>query len=177
MLDHFDALRGAEFPHDNPELFSGPGWLAVEPCGGPKAIAWASQRDLHYGAASVELVAVPAAPPEPVAPAELTDCDRLLAAVRSVVPDPAAAADFERFFRTGSAEAFAPGATQALVASGWRGLLTGEHSDLAQCGDCPLDEWVSALVGKRLGYDTAATAGLRRALRKRGVAAFGMLSG
>jgi len=175
MLDHFDALRGAEFPHDNPELFSGPGWLAVEPCGGPKAIAWASQRDLHYGAPRVEVLEVLPAPPEPVAPAELTDFDRLLAAVRSVVLDPGVAAELERFLRTGSSEAFPSEPAQALVAGGWRRLLSGAESDLAACGDRPLDEWVAGLVGACLRYDAAATAGVRRDLRKRGVAAFGML--
>jgi len=176
MLDHFDALRGAEFPHDNPELFSGPGWLAVDPCGGPKAIAWASQRDLHYGAPSVAAEPEPvAAPPEPVAPVVLTDFDRLLAALHLVVSDPSVAAELERFLRTGSAAGFAP--AHALVANAWRGLLSGEHSDLAACGDRPLDEWVAGLVGARFGHDAAATAGVRRALRKRGVAAFGMLSG
>lgn len=177
MLDHFDALRGAEFPHDNPELFSGPGWLAVEPCGGPKAIAWASRRDLHYGAPSVVAEPEPpAAAAEPAAPAELTDFDRLVAAVHAVVSDLGVAAELERFLRTGSAEVFAPEPTQVLVASGWRRLLSGVASDLAACGERPLDEWVAGLVGTCLGYDAALTAGVRRALRKRGVAAFGMLS-
>ena len=169
MLDNFDSFGGAEFPHDNPELFSGPGWLAVEPCGGPKAIAWASRRDLHYAAPSVEVEPEPAvAPAEPEAPAELTDFDRLLVAVRSVLPsdaDPRLAADLEQFLRGDDAHANA-----------WRRLLMGQNSDLTECGDRPLDEWVSTLVAARLGWDASATATLRRGLRKRGVAAFGMLA-
>lgn len=172
MLDIFDPLRGAEFPHDNPELFSGPGWLAVDPCGGPKAVAWASQRNLHYPAPVAAAPEAPApvaelAEPPAVAPAELTDFDRLLVAVRGVVPseaDPLLVVELEQFLRGDDAHADA-----------WRRLLSGQKSDLAECGDRPLDEWVSALVGARLGCDAAATAGLRRALRKRGVAAFGML--
>lgn len=177
MLDIFDPMRGAEFPHDNPELFSGPGWLAVDPCGGPKAVAWASRRNLHYPAPeaaapeALEVRTVPPAPaaePPAVTPAELTDFDRLLVAVRAVLPsetDPGVAIELEQFLRGDDARAYA-----------WRRLLSGQNSDLAECGDRSLDEWVSGLVGVRLGCDVAATAALRRALRKRGVAAFGMLA-
>jgi len=180
MLDDFDSFGGAEFPHDNPELFSGPGWLAVDPCGGPKAVAWASRRDLHYPAPAAAAPSVPQvrtiapapaaelAEPPPGAPAVLTDFDRLLAAVRAVLPsqaDPHLAADLEQFLRGDD-----------VRANAWRRLLTGQNSDLAECGDRPLDEWVSTLVGTRLGWDASATAALRRGLRKRGVAAFGMLA-
>ncbi|HEY6725577.1 MAG TPA: hypothetical protein VI197_16185 [Polyangiaceae bacterium] len=173
MLDDFDSFGGAEFPHDNPELFSGPGWLAVDPCGGPRAIAWASRRDLHYPApAAPEVPADRAVPPAPVAvavgPLTLTDFDRLLLAVRAVLPsqaEPELAVELERFLRGDD-----------VRANAWRRLLSGQSSDLTECGDRPLDEWVSDLVGARLGSDAAAIAALRRALRKRGVAAFGMLA-
>lgn len=186
MLDIYDPLRGAEFPHDNPELFSGPGWLAVDPCGGPKAIAWASRRDLHYPGAPVRSVvreerpvqpaqptppglAVAPPPPPGEAPAPVhTDFDRLLSAVRAVLSDdqdPALALELEQFLCGDDPRATA-----------WRRLLCGQKSDLAECGDRPLDEWISGLIAARLGCDAATSAALRRALRKRGVAAFGMLN-
>lgn len=177
MLDIFDPMRGAEFPHDNPELFTGPGWLAVEPCGGPKATVGASRRHLHYPSPAVAAPEVPrvrtppraqAPEPPPVAPAELGDFDRFLVAVRAVLPgetDAHLVAELEQFLRGDDA-----------LATAWRRLLSGETSDLAVCGDRPLDEWASAVVSARVGYDEAATPALRRALRKRGVLAFGMLS-
>lgn len=177
MLDIFDPMRGAEFPHDNPELFTGPGWLAVEPCGGPKATIGASRRQLHYPTPVVAATEVPRVrtPPRartaearPVVAAEVSDFDRFLWAVRAVLPgesDVRLGAELEQFLRGDDA-----------LATAWRRLLSGETSDLAECGDRPLDEWASAVVGARLGHDEAATLALRQALRKRGVLAFGMLA-
>lgn len=224
LPDFSEAPLGAEFPHDNPELFSGPGWIAVEPCGGPKAIVWASQRNLHYRqpeatpaqgpkerggrdapvAASPCVASLPSDATEPAGAlcAELTDFDRFVAALLSVLPsdvDPAVAAAIEQFLRDGSlpGAVLTPRARDALVARGfasvdargwfldarasetagaWRRLLSGRVSDLAVCGDRPLDEWAAVLAGACLGYDGSATAALRLALRKRKVAAFGMLS-
>lgn len=221
LPDFSEPPRGAEFPHDNPELFSGPGWLAVEPCGGPKAITWPSRRDLHYrqpeataaraderghDARETALPHVAELPPSATHPtealcAELTDFDRFVAAVRSVLPidvDARVAGAIEQFLRDGSlpGDVLAADARDALEANGfasvdsggwsvhtrasetagaWRRLLSGRVSDLAACGDRPLDEWASVFAGACLGYDRSGTAVLRRALRKRGVAAFGML--
>jgi hypothetical protein len=103
----------------------------------------------------------------------------LVEAVRSVVPgdaDPRLGVELERFLRHGEVpQSWSLSAGASAPADGWRRLLSGQKSDLAECGDRPLDEWTAALVGACLGYDATAIAALRRALRKRGVAAFGML--
>jgi hypothetical protein len=63
---------------------------------------------------------------------------------------------------------------RALVALGpaWRFALEG--GDLSGCGDQPLDVWASEILATVLSAP-AEREGLRRALRKHGVAAFGML--
>jgi hypothetical protein len=63
----------------------------------------------------------------------------------------------------------------SMVAQAWREVLEGTSTDLAACGSATLDVWgaevLSALLGSRERSDE-----LRRALRQRGVAAFGMLA-
>lgn len=205
LPDVYQPLIGAEFPHDNPELFGGPGWLAVEPCGRPRAVASPSQRHLHYQVPSVEppgCRADPAGEPEKAPKAAMvSDFDRFLAAVRKVTcdADPHAALLVVRFLSEGawSPDGLTPAAQNTLVGrgfasraavgcqleprteqtvEGWRRLLLGQAGDLSACGDTTLDDWASAFVGACLGYDAAATAAVRRALRQRGVAAFGMLA-
>lgn len=63
---------------------------------------------------------------------------------------------------------------KSLVALGlaWRAALDG--GDLAGCGDQPLDLWASELLATLLSSPGDREA-LRRALRRHGVAAFGML--
>jgi hypothetical protein len=63
---------------------------------------------------------------------------------------------------------------KSLVALGpaWRSALDG--GDLAGCGDQPLDVWASELLATLLTAPGEREA-LRRALRRHGVAAFGML--
>jgi hypothetical protein len=200
LPDLSEPLIGAEFPHDNPELFGGPGWLAVEPCGRPRAIASPSQRHLHYQAPCVQASEPRAGTPERApGAATVSDFDRFLAAVRKVMcdTDPHAELLVVRFLREGVASlgALTPTAQNALVdrgfasraaagcqlaprtehtAEGWRRLLLGQAGDLAACGDTTLDDWASAFVGACLGYDLGAIAAIRRALRQHGVAAFGM---
>jgi hypothetical protein len=62
----------------------------------------------------------------------------------------------------------------SVVAHAWRDVLEGTNGDLSACGSTTLDVWgaelLSALLGARERSDE-----LRRALRQRGVAAFGML--
>lgn len=59
-------------------------------------------------------------------------------------------------------------------ASAWARVLSGASDDLSACGDT-LDGFAAGLLGALLGPGSD-TKGLRRELRKRGVAAFGMLS-
>lgn len=62
----------------------------------------------------------------------------------------------------------------SATAAAWKSVLRGESEDLSACGSSTLDGWAAelleALVGRGHGKD------LRRALRRRGVAAFGMLA-
>jgi hypothetical protein len=63
----------------------------------------------------------------------------------------------------------------SVVAHAWREVLDGSSGDLSACGNTTLDVWgadlLCALLGARERSDE-----LRRALRQRGVAAFGMLA-
>ena len=61
--------------------------------------------------------------------------------------------------------------TQALA---WQGILRGESEDFGACGGVMLDEWCAALIAGVLGQNVRAD-GLKRELRRRGVAAFGLV--
>lgn len=65
--------------------------------------------------------------------------------------------------------------TDALVAtaSAWRALLDGESQELEACGSVPLDAWAAGLVAALSGGDASRA---KRELRRRGVAAFGLVS-
>ncbi len=60
---------------------------------------------------------------------------------------------------------------QALA---WQGILRGESEDFGACGAAMLDEWCAALIAGVLGQNVRAD-GLKRELRRRGVAAFGLV--
>lgn len=60
------------------------------------------------------------------------------------------------------------------IASAWRGVLEGSSADIAACGDKTLDEWGSDLLSALLGRAPSSGEDLRRALRRAGVAAFGV---
>jgi hypothetical protein len=60
---------------------------------------------------------------------------------------------------------------QALA---WQGILRGESEDFGACGGAMLDEWCAALIADILGQNVRAD-GLKRELRRRGVAAFGLV--
>jgi hypothetical protein len=62
----------------------------------------------------------------------------------------------------------------AAEARGWQGVLQGECDDLSACGPLALDEWCAGIVARATG-NIARADGLRRELRRRGVAAFGWL--
>jgi hypothetical protein len=57
----------------------------------------------------------------------------------------------------------------------WQGILRGDGDDLAACGRATLDEWAADIVARLLGNPVHAAA-LRRELRQRGVAAFGLVA-
>lgn len=57
----------------------------------------------------------------------------------------------------------------------WQGILRGESEDFGACGSTPLDQWAADVVARVLGYPARAE-GIRRELRRRGVAAFGLVA-
>lgn len=57
----------------------------------------------------------------------------------------------------------------------WRGILRGESEDFGACGAATLDEWAADVVARATGSASRAE-GIRRELRRRGVAAFGMVA-
>jgi hypothetical protein len=74
-------------------------------------------------------------------------------------------------------DAVAPDATTRLLraeALAWQGILRSESDDFAAGGGAMLDEWCAALIAAVLG-PTARTDMLKRELRRRGVAAFGLV--
>jgi hypothetical protein len=60
------------------------------------------------------------------------------------------------------------------TAAAWRSVLRGETSDFSACGDSTLDGWTADLL-KAFGVGQGTATDVRRELRRRGVAAFGML--
>jgi hypothetical protein len=66
--------------------------------------------------------------------------------------------------------------TAAFIAQthAWRAILLGTSDDFGACGNAMLDEWAADLVARLLGAPARAAA-LRRELRSRGVAAFGLV--
>ena len=63
----------------------------------------------------------------------------------------------------------------SVVAHAWRDVLEGTNGDLSACGNTTLDVWGAELLCALLGARERSDE-LRRALRQRGVAAFGMLA-
>jgi hypothetical protein len=59
-------------------------------------------------------------------------------------------------------------------AAGWQAILKGDSEDFSLVGSTSLDEWSSLVVARALGEPARADM-LRRELRRRGVAAFGLV--
>jgi hypothetical protein len=185
-MDRLWKLRGgsAEFPHGNPALEWFAVWAAQEPgddepvpvrsvpapappadrpdpfayfveavaqvaamFGGDDASTWASR--LLTGAALVSA--------EELAPPPL-----ILDALRAgAILDPTGAT-------SSPSDPFARATTQ------WRRALRGEPSDLGSCAAEPLDDWAASLVAQLApGRDLGS---IRRELRRRGIAAFGLVA-
>lgn len=62
----------------------------------------------------------------------------------------------------------------SFTAAAWRSVLRGATSDFSACGDSTLDGWTADLL-KAFGVGQGTATDVRRELRRRGVAAFGML--
>jgi hypothetical protein len=63
-----------------------------------------------------------------------------------------------------------------VIAQAWREVLDGANGDLSACGSATLDVWGADIVAALLGSPRERADDIRRALRQRGVAAFGMLA-
>ena len=83
-----------------------------------------------------------------------------------------AAALPDLFFR----EQVVEGLDEAIVGEmrGWRAILRGESDDLEPCGALSLDEWAADLLA-RLCQKVSKAQVLRRELRSRGIAAYGLV--
>jgi hypothetical protein len=64
----------------------------------------------------------------------------------------------------------------SVIAQAWRDVLDGANGDLSACGSATLDVWGADIAAALLGSPRERADDLRRALRQRGVAAFGMLA-
>jgi hypothetical protein len=71
-----------------------------------------------------------------------------------------------------SGDGLALRAAFASTASAWRNVLRGETNDLSACGTTTLDSWSADLLR---AFGVGGSKDVRRELRGRGVAAFGML--
>jgi len=60
-------------------------------------------------------------------------------------------------------------------AAAWRGILRGESEDYDACGSATLDEWAADVVSRVVG-GAGRSDGIRRELRRHGVAAFGLVA-
>ncbi len=184
----------SEFPNDNNMLHAGTiGWFAFD--------GWRFERPRPVGAEREVQREVPEADVSGVRLAveaehedEIQDERAVAPVVTSELPPPldpfnvfvatladaciaadelvAAAEIPDLFFREILPACLAEGALDEL--RGWRRILRGESDDLAPCGPLPLDEWSAALLGRLCQKDAKAHA-LRRELRARGIAAYGLV--
>ena len=99
-------------------------------------------------------------------------CDGLL--LPDALPEAAIEALVAGAFLERNADGLA--ATGALrdVANAWRRILRGESDDISTCGPATLDEWSADLLA-RLVAAPGKAGQLRKELRSRGVAAFGLI--
>jgi hypothetical protein len=62
------------------------------------------------------------------------------------------------------------------TSSAWRSVLSGATDDLSSCGTTTLDRFGAELLAALLEVPKSRVEELRRELRRRGVAAFGMIA-
>jgi len=181
----------SEFPNDNPDLHDGSSWYAADE--DPAGIDSIEILD--------ELVFDTAPEDEPALPSPADPFHTLVAAMESAAASFGGTSDSIVLLRAmlGATrmDAIEPtAALDGLVSAGlvlqsatgfvrserltrevlaWQDILRDKSDDLAACGAATLDEWASNLVARALGGASRPDA-VRRELRKRGVAAFGLLA-
>ena len=139
------------------------------------------------GAVAAESMVVPAASDDPYTILLSTLVDVALGAGSPYVASVLPALLFEGRMEDGMPADVVQALAEADIARGaelsptfvarmnaWRAILMGTSDDFGACGAAMLDEWAADLVARLLGAPSRATA-LRRELRSRGVAAFGLV--
>jgi hypothetical protein len=178
----------AEFPHDNPRIEAGILWpaAALEFMESTETVAETATPEPATETPSSE-------EPDPVAVFVLAVTevalahgpDTTAAQIESLfhfgtldtdlLSPTAQAALFEGQILESTEEGVRPTAAFANTRSAWESILRGESGDLSACGEATLDTWTADIVARLVAHpDRAAT--IRRDLRRRGIAAFGMLS-
>jgi len=92
----------------------------------------------------------------------------------SVLPEEAHARLIAARVLVRSDAALSPSDGFMSMAGAWRGVLRGLTNDLSACGATTLDGWSAELLSA-FGVGQGGVTDVRRELRRRGVAAFGML--
>jgi hypothetical protein len=200
----FVALA-AEFPNDNSELHEGTIWMCVDLCGPAEAHLPApevlpAEVEAEDAFEPIEIVeSIDFDGPIELVPAPL-ESGEILATHAAELDEPAeeeqgpaplisttpppiddpydaflqtlsdVACDSGRLFAASEIGAAFAGDAVALA---WRAILRGESEDFSLCST-PLDEWASLALAQFLSAPHTA-AQLRRELRARGVAAFGLV--
>jgi hypothetical protein len=193
----------AEFPNDNAELHRGTIWMCTDVCGPAEPrLPASSPEEVSPDEAlpddegePIEIVeSIELEGPIEIVPAPLEsglllsspdaeeEPERIVAL--GSTPPPPTGSPFAAFLQTLSDVACDAGHTYAAseieaaladdtVALAWRAILDGESEDFARCAE-PLDEWASSVLARFLATPHRAPQ-LRRELRARGVAAFGIV--
>jgi len=179
----------SEFPNDNPALHDGSIWVSTTiggevECEPPQRQRSPEPPEEWHDGEPIEIVddlgfedvapegIEPVAPSgEPAPPADAFR--RLVGLVKEVAA--AFGADSAAVDRLDAVLGLAsPGGEPPPQAIAWRGILRGESEDYEACGAATLDEWAADVVAGAVGAGVRAE-GIRRELRKRGVAAFGLV--
>ena len=194
----------SEFPNDNPALYEAVVEAVVPAAADSRGAPPEAATDLLELENELELEPERCeAAPSTHTPDEPADPFRSLAGVLDGVARDAGATDdlaaalrgllgLERFeaaaLPESSVEALASGMQLERTAGGvqrteafaqtvraWQAILRGEDDDLSRCGAATLDEWTADLIARVIGNPVLA-AQLRRDLRSKGVAAFGLVA-
>jgi hypothetical protein len=125
-----------------------------------------------FDAIGESMVDAPAAPVDPFAMLVSVIED----VARTAGADDEAMATLARLLGRARLEDSGDPSSRALRAEAlaWQGILRSESDDFGACGGAMLDEWCGALIASVMGR-TARADVLKRELRRRGVAAFGLV--
>jgi hypothetical protein len=154
----------AEFPNDNPALHRGATWVCERVVGPPSATTETVDAASEWDG-DIEIVDdLDATDGEdlPLEDDRFSSFARMLADIARTAGDAAAA------------DRLTEALTADPTARAWRAILLGESDDFAACGSKTLDEWAADLIAQSLATPSKADL-VRRELRSRGVAAFGLV--